>query len=66
MFEQVCNQRIQRFDDNERDSDEDVWEEKEITYSPGMDSEKQRWARLISRYFWLSLEIGELVLELIS
>ncbi|XP_064629583.1 serine/threonine-protein phosphatase 6 regulatory subunit 3-like isoform X2 [Lineus longissimus] len=41
MFEQVCNQRIQRFDDAERDSDEDVWEEKEITYSPGMDSEKQ-------------------------
>ncbi|KAL5010453.1 hypothetical protein ScPMuIL_012758 [Solemya velum] len=30
MFEQVCNERIQQFDD---DSDEDIWEEKEITFS---------------------------------
>ncbi|XP_061176457.1 serine/threonine-protein phosphatase 6 regulatory subunit 3-like isoform X1 [Saccostrea echinata] len=32
MFEQACNERIQQFDDN--DSDEDIWEEKEITFSP--------------------------------
>ncbi|CAG2188926.1 Serine/threonine-protein phosphatase 6 regulatory subunit 2,Serine/threonine-protein phosphatase 6 regulatory subunit 3-B,Serine/threonine-protein phosphatase 6 regulatory subunit 3,Serine/threonine-protein phosphatase 6 regulatory subunit 3-A [Mytilus edulis] len=31
MFEQACNERIQQFDDN--DSDEDIWEEKEITFS---------------------------------
>lgn len=32
MFEQACSERIQQFDDN--DSDEDIWEEKEITFSP--------------------------------
>ena len=31
MFEQACNEKIQQFDDN--DSDEDIWEEKEITFS---------------------------------
>ncbi|ESO89290.1 hypothetical protein LOTGIDRAFT_106669 [Lottia gigantea] len=30
MFEQACNQKIQQFDDN--DSDEDIWEEKPLTY----------------------------------
>ncbi|XP_013417752.1 serine/threonine-protein phosphatase 6 regulatory subunit 3 isoform X2 [Lingula anatina] len=31
MFEQVCNEKIQPFDDN--DSDEDIWEDKEVTFS---------------------------------
>lgn len=31
MFEQSCNERLQQFDN---DSDEDIWEEKEITFSP--------------------------------
>ncbi|CAG5120318.1 unnamed protein product [Candidula unifasciata] len=30
LFEQVCSERIQQFDDN--DSDEDIWEEKAITF----------------------------------
>ncbi|XP_052810204.1 serine/threonine-protein phosphatase 6 regulatory subunit 3-like isoform X3 [Mya arenaria] len=30
-FEQYCNERLQQFDN---DSDEDIWEEKEITFSP--------------------------------
>ncbi|NWT06348.1 PP6R2 phosphatase, partial [Mionectes macconnelli] len=31
LFEACCNERIQQFDDNEED--EDIWEEKEITYA---------------------------------
>ena len=31
LFEQACNERIQQLDD--QDSDEDLWEEKEITFS---------------------------------
>ena len=31
MFEQTCNERLQSLDN---DSDEDIWEEKEITFSP--------------------------------
>lgn len=38
MFEQACNERIQQFDDN--DSDEDIWEEKEITFSPQAQQQK--------------------------
>ncbi|XP_050390728.1 serine/threonine-protein phosphatase 6 regulatory subunit 3 isoform X2 [Patella vulgata] len=30
MFEQACNSKIQQFDDN--DSDEDIWEEKPLTF----------------------------------
>ena len=30
MFEQLCNERIQQFDND--DSDEDIWEEKPITF----------------------------------
>ncbi|XP_041355125.1 serine/threonine-protein phosphatase 6 regulatory subunit 3-like isoform X2 [Gigantopelta aegis] len=30
MFEQACNEKIHQFDDN--DSDEDIWEEKPITF----------------------------------
>ncbi|XP_048765109.2 serine/threonine-protein phosphatase 6 regulatory subunit 3-like isoform X3 [Ostrea edulis] len=43
MFEQACNERIQQFDDN--DSDEDIWEEKEITFSPNA-QQPNRAARL--------------------
>ncbi|XP_022292319.2 serine/threonine-protein phosphatase 6 regulatory subunit 3-like isoform X3 [Crassostrea virginica] len=43
MFEQACNERIQQFDDN--DSDEDIWEEKEITFSPNA-QQQNRAARL--------------------
>ncbi|XP_021342164.1 serine/threonine-protein phosphatase 6 regulatory subunit 3-like isoform X3 [Mizuhopecten yessoensis] len=43
MFDQACNEKIQQFDDNE-DSDEDIWEEKEITYSPS--SQAKRSGRL--------------------
>lgn len=43
MFEQACNERIQQFDDN--DSDEDIWEEKEITFSPNA-QQHNRAARL--------------------
>ncbi|XP_060085794.1 serine/threonine-protein phosphatase 6 regulatory subunit 3-like isoform X2 [Ylistrum balloti] len=43
MFDQACNEKIQQFDDNE-DSDEDIWEEKEITYSPS--SQAKRPGRL--------------------
>ncbi|XP_052090141.1 serine/threonine-protein phosphatase 6 regulatory subunit 3-like isoform X1 [Mytilus californianus] len=39
MFEQACNERIQQFDDN--DSDEDIWEEKEITFSPQAQQQQQ-------------------------
>uniref|UniRef100_A0A8C4UPN0 Protein phosphatase 6 regulatory subunit 2 n=1 Tax=Falco tinnunculus TaxID=100819 RepID=A0A8C4UPN0_FALTI len=31
LFEACCNERIQQFDDNEEE--EDIWEEKEITYA---------------------------------
>ncbi|NXX54243.1 PP6R2 phosphatase, partial [Scopus umbretta] len=31
LFEACCNERIQQFDDNE--DEEDIWEEKEITYA---------------------------------
>ncbi|KAM6306990.1 serine/threonine-protein phosphatase 6 regulatory subunit 2-like [Podargus strigoides] len=31
LFETCCNERIQQFDDNEEE--EDIWEEKEITYA---------------------------------
>ena len=45
MFEQACNERIQQFDDN--DSDEDIWEEKEITFSPQAQQQKhERSGRL--------------------
>ncbi|XP_071135754.1 serine/threonine-protein phosphatase 6 regulatory subunit 3-like isoform X2 [Mytilus edulis] len=40
MFEQACNERIQQFDDN--DSDEDIWEEKEITFSPQAQQQQQQ------------------------
>ncbi|BFZ09907.1 hypothetical protein BsWGS_12946 [Bradybaena similaris] len=30
LFEQVCNERLQQFDD---DSDEDIWEEKPVTFN---------------------------------
>ncbi|XP_033741014.1 serine/threonine-protein phosphatase 6 regulatory subunit 3-like isoform X2 [Pecten maximus] len=43
MFGQACNEKIQQFDDND-DSDEDIWEEKEITYSPS--SQAKRPGRL--------------------
>lgn len=31
LFEACCNERIQQFDDNEEE--EDIWEEKEISYA---------------------------------
>ena len=31
LFEQACTERMQQFDD--ADSDEDLWEEKELTFS---------------------------------
>ena len=34
LFEQACNERLQQFDDEAGDSDEDLWEEKELTFSP--------------------------------
>ncbi|XP_045197932.1 serine/threonine-protein phosphatase 6 regulatory subunit 3-like isoform X2 [Mercenaria mercenaria] len=40
-FEQYCNERLQQFDN---DSDEDIWEEKEITFSPS--SQQKRSERL--------------------
>ncbi|XP_021342156.1 serine/threonine-protein phosphatase 6 regulatory subunit 3-like isoform X2 [Mizuhopecten yessoensis] len=40
MFDQACNEKIQQFDDNE-DSDEDIWEEKEITYSPSSQAKRR-------------------------
>uniref|UniRef100_A0A2C9JCE3 Uncharacterized protein n=1 Tax=Biomphalaria glabrata TaxID=6526 RepID=A0A2C9JCE3_BIOGL len=33
LFEQVCNEKIQQFDND--DSDEDIWEEKAITFDKG-------------------------------
>ncbi|XP_069124797.1 serine/threonine-protein phosphatase 6 regulatory subunit 3-B-like isoform X2 [Argopecten irradians] len=39
MFDQACNEKIQQFDDND-DSDEDIWEEKEITYSPSAQAKR--------------------------
>lgn len=44
MFEQACNERIQQFDDN--DSDEDIWEEKQITFSPHAQQQPKRSGRL--------------------
>ena len=43
MFEQACNERIQQFDDV--DSDEDIWEEKELTFSDTTDKSPNpaRW-----------------------
>ncbi|XP_052237011.1 serine/threonine-protein phosphatase 6 regulatory subunit 3-like isoform X2 [Dreissena polymorpha] len=41
-FEQYCNERLEQFDN---DSDEDIWEEKEITFSPNA-QQKQRSERL--------------------
>lgn len=38
MFEQSCNERLQQFDN---DSDEDIWEEKEITFSPSTPPKRQ-------------------------
>ena len=46
MFEQACNERIQQFDDN--DSDEDIWEEKEITFSPN--AQQQNRAAYVKAY----------------
>lgn len=31
LFEQACNERMQQFDEN--DTEEDLWETKEITFS---------------------------------
>lgn len=39
MFEQVCNEQIPQLDDN--DSDEDIWEEKEITFAQA--SQARTW-----------------------
>ncbi len=36
MFEQACNQRVAQFDEN--DSEEELWEEKEITFSQSTDT----------------------------
>ncbi|KAK3578083.1 hypothetical protein CHS0354_006739 [Potamilus streckersoni] len=41
-FEQACNEKLQQFDDN--DSDEDIWEEKEITFA--QKSQQKRTERL--------------------
>lgn len=39
MFEQACSERVQQFDD---DSDEDLWEEKEMTYTDSAKSDEQK------------------------
>lgn len=38
LFEQACNERLQQFDDEAGDSDEDLWEEKELTFVPSKPS----------------------------
>ncbi|XP_070545251.1 serine/threonine-protein phosphatase 6 regulatory subunit 3-like isoform X8 [Ptychodera flava] len=39
LFEACCNERIQQFNDSGSDED-DIWEEKELTFSPVQDSRK--------------------------
>ncbi|XP_078000119.1 serine/threonine-protein phosphatase 6 regulatory subunit 3-like isoform X2 [Glandiceps talaboti] len=39
LFEACCNERIQQFNDSGSDED-DIWEEKELTFSPVTDSRK--------------------------
>lgn len=39
LFDQVCNEKIQQFDD--QDSEEDLWEDKEITFSQSSGSRQK-------------------------
>jgi len=48
LFDQVCNEKIQQFDD--QDSEEDLWEDKEITFSQSSGS-RQKYGQWLDCYF---------------
>ncbi|XP_035170946.1 serine/threonine-protein phosphatase 6 regulatory subunit 2 isoform X2 [Oxyura jamaicensis] len=57
LFEACCNERIQQFDDNEEE--EDIWEEKEITYATQVKSRTRFGASQTSESSKSDLENGD-------
>ncbi|NXB58287.1 PP6R2 phosphatase, partial [Struthidea cinerea] len=57
LFEACCNERIQQFDDNEEE--EDIWEEKEISYAAQVKSRTRFGASQTSESSKSDLENGD-------
>ncbi|NXR72075.1 PP6R2 phosphatase, partial [Pycnonotus jocosus] len=57
LFEACCNERIQQFDDNEEE--EDIWEEKEISYATQVKSRTRFGASQTSESSKSDLENGD-------
>ncbi|XP_058684140.1 serine/threonine-protein phosphatase 6 regulatory subunit 2-like isoform X2 [Poecile atricapillus] len=57
LFEACCNERIQQFDDNEEE--EDIWEEKEISYATQVKSRTRFGASQTSESSRSDLENGD-------
>ncbi|NXX32366.1 PP6R2 phosphatase, partial [Nicator chloris] len=57
LFEACCNERIQQFDDNEED--EDIWEEKEISYAAQVKARTRFGASQTSESSKSDLENGD-------
>ncbi|NXG52633.1 PP6R2 phosphatase, partial [Psilopogon haemacephalus] len=57
LFEACCNERIQQFDDNEEE--EDIWEDKEITYATQVKSRTRFGASQTSESSKSDLENGD-------